>query len=84
MGNAQSAKTGSSTYDLPKRNFAASVDALKEKAAGTVIEASDDNLVECDRPFPFENLVFEGGSNKLLVYCGVVRVSFQSYCFINI
>lgn len=24
--------------------------------------------------FPFENVVFEGGSNKLLVYCGVLRV----------
>jgi len=25
--------------------------------------------------FPFENLVFEGGSNKLLPYCGAIRVS---------
>ena len=25
--------------------------------------------------FPFENLVFEGGGNKGLAYCGAVRVS---------
>lgn len=25
--------------------------------------------------FPFENLIFEGGGNKGLAYCGAVRVS---------
>ena len=28
-----------------------------------------------DYDFPFENLVFEGGGNKGLAYCGAVRVS---------
>ena len=25
--------------------------------------------------YPFENIVFEGGGNKIIAYCGAVRVS---------
>lgn len=27
-----------------------------------------------DHSYPFENLIFEGGGNKGLAYCGAVRV----------
>lgn len=27
-----------------------------------------------DQSYPFENLIFEGGGNKGLAYCGAVRV----------
>lgn len=54
-------------------------------------EAEDDNMLENGNAgrrklegipfdkyvFPFENLVFEGGGNKGLAYCGAVRVSVQ-------
>ena len=30
--------------------------------------------------YPFENLVFEGGGNKGLAYCGAIRVSNIYFC----
>ena len=31
--------------------------------------------------YPFENIVFEGGGNKGLAYCGAVRVSVDMYLY---
>lgn len=39
------------------------------------IEAININPKEYD--FPFENLVFEGGGNKGLAYCGAIQVNFD-------
>lgn len=33
-------------------------------------------------PFPFENLVFEGGGNKGMAYVGALQVFFSIYAFI--
>ena len=40
-------------------------------------EDSDSEIPFEDYEFPFENIVFEGGGNKALAYCGGVRVSQQ-------
>ena len=39
------------------------------------IEMAAININTKDYDFPFENLVFEGGGNKGLAYCGAIQVN---------
>ena len=64
--------------------------ALKEAEEGSapgngsaVYGRKYDNIPFDKYVFPFENIVFEGGGNKGLAYCGAVRVSDVTYSYAN-
>ena len=59
-----------SPIPFPEVNF----DDLKEIVKYAEKEGND--LTKSDQhPFPFENIVLEGGGVKGLAYCGAIRVS---------
>ncbi len=66
----------------PRSNLRESLRSLtgKKRLEFPLEEVKQGPRIQLDLPvenysFPFENVVFEGGGNRCLAYCGAVRVS---------
>lgn len=94
MGNKTSRGGDSADSNKDSRN---NKRVPEDKEALSAAETTDmDNIsdITCIKPyvpeisfgdynFPFENLVFEGGGNKALAFCGAVRVGVMIFFFIE-